>query len=149
MSTLPDNALSRRVIGCAIEVHRHLGPGLLESVYETCLCEELAVAGLPFVRQRSLPVRYKSRDLNQYFQMDIIVADSLVLEIKAVYQIHPLHEAQLLTYLRLSGFRIGLLMNFNAIKLTDGIRRLACSANGTDMTYAPLTDGNEPSDAAS
>ena len=111
MTAIPDSALTRRVIGCAIEVHRHLGPGLLESVYETCLCDELAMAELPFVRQRSLPVRYKNRELDQYFQMDIIVADTLVLEIKAVHQIHPLHEAQLLTYLRLSGFQLGLLLN--------------------------------------
>ena len=107
MTNPPDSALSRRVIGCAIEVHRHLGPGLLESVYETCRCEELAVAGLSVVRQRSLPVRYKNRELDQYFQMDIIVAETLVLEIKAVHQIHALHESQLLTYLRLSGFQPG------------------------------------------
>jgi GxxExxY protein len=110
-------------------------------VYETCLCDELAATGLPFVRQRSLPVRYKNRELDQYFQMDIIVADALVLEIKAVHQIHPLHEAQLLTYLRLGGFQLSLLLNFNAIRLPDGIRRLACSA---DMVRSQLTYGNEP-----
>jgi GxxExxY protein len=124
MPPSPDPTLTRRVIGCAIEVHRHLGSGLLESVYETCLCDELTAANLPFVRRRMLPVHYKNKELDQYFQMDIIVAETLVLEIKSVLQIHPIHEAQLLTYLRLSGFPIGLLLNFNVIRLTEGIRRI-------------------------
>src|SRR6185312_1271291 len=118
------------IIGCAIEVHRTLGPGLLESVYETCLCDELAAAGLAFVRQCSLPVRYKNRTLNQFFQIDMVVADLLVLEIKAVQQIHPLHEAQIQTYVRLSGLQIGLLLNFNAVRMIDGICRLVYSGNG-------------------
>ena len=143
MMAIPDNALTRRVIGCAIEVHRHLGPGLLESGYEACLCDELTVAGLPFVRQCSLPVRYKNRTLNQFFQMDMIVAEALVLEIKAVHLIHPLYEAQLLTYLRLSGLSLGLLLNFNAVRMTDGIRRLASSANGTGMARSALTVSHE------
>ena len=127
MHPFPPSSLTRQVIGCAIAVHRVLGPGLLESVYETCLQEELTIEGLPFIRQVSLPVRYRNRLLDQHFQMDFIVADSLVLEIKSVFQIHPVHEAQLLTYLRLSGYQLGLLLNFHMVKLADGIRRVANS----------------------
>jgi GxxExxY protein len=132
---VPDTILTRRVIDCAIEVHSHLGPGLLESVYEACLCEELAAAGLPFVRQCSMPVRYKGRSLDQSFLIDIIVDDTLVLEIKSVPGIEPLHEAQLLTYLRLSKYKLGLLLNFNAERLTDGIRRIANSIERIDEVW--------------
>jgi GxxExxY protein len=142
MMPIPDTTLSRRVIGCAIEVHRHLGPGLLESVYESCLCEELKAASLAYARQRSLPVRYKGRSLDQAFQIDIIVEDTLVLEIKSVTQIHPLHEAQLLTYLRLSGYQLGLLVNFNAARLTDGIRRIANSIDRIDEVWTVQDEPN-------
>ena len=114
---------SRQVIGCAIEVHRTLGPGLLESIYEACLCRELANARLNFTRQAELPVFYKGQPIDCDLRMDIVVEDALVIEIKAVQSINPIHEAQLLTYLRLSGFRTGLLLNFNEVRLTDGIRR--------------------------
>ncbi len=144
MPPVPDSALTRQVIGCAIEVHRHLGPGLLESVYQTCLCDELTTAGLAFVQHRSMPVRYKNRVLDQSFKMDIIVADTLVLEIKAVSEILQPHEARLLTYLRLSGYQLGLLLNFNAIRLADGIRRLVCSVNGTDESHIPPVFDAEP-----
>ena len=97
MNAPPDNGLTRRIIGCAIEVHRHLGPGLLESVYEACMYDELTSVGLPFLSQRSFPVRYKDPALDQHFKVDIIVADTVILEIKAVHVIHPLHEAQRLT----------------------------------------------------
>jgi GxxExxY protein len=115
--------VSRQVIGLAIEVHRQLGPGLLESAYEECLCQELRDAGLPFARQMALPIVYKGRRLAFEYRMDIVVESVLVLEIKAVAALLPLHEAQLLTYLRLSGYHIGLLMNFNCPVLKDGIRR--------------------------
>ena len=128
MKHLPDNALTHRVIGCAIEVHRQLGPGLLESVYETCLCEELALAGIPFLRQWRIPVVYRGRALDAHYQLDIVVQDVLVLEIKAVQHLHPLHEAQLRTYLHLSGHPLGLLLNFNAIQMKDGISRMIGSA---------------------
>jgi GxxExxY protein len=118
-----DSVLTRQVIGLAIQVHRHLGPGLLESAYEECLCFELRQAGLPYTRQQKLPVHYKGFELDCCYQMDIVVDNSLVLEIKAVDQISPVHEAQLMTYLRLSGHRLGLLMNFNCPMLKDGIRR--------------------------
>jgi GxxExxY protein len=125
MTQVPNNELSRRVIGCAIEVHRHLGPGLLESVYETCLCDELSTVGLTFDRQRRIPVVYKGRTLDDYYQMDLIVDETLALEIKAVHQVHPIHAAQLRTYLRLSGLPLGLLLNFNAVQMKDGIVRVA------------------------
>ena len=124
MKPIPGSALTRRVIGCAIEVHRHLGPGLLESVYESCLCDELAAAGLPFVRQLRVPVIYKGRTLDEHYQMDVIVEETLALEIKAVHQVHPIHEAQLRTYLRLSALPLGLLLNFNALQMKDGISRI-------------------------
>jgi GxxExxY protein len=118
-----DDDLSRRVIGLAIEVHRQLGPGLLESAYEECLCFELRRAAIPHVRQRKLPILYKGFELEYCYQIDIIADESLILEIKSVERISPVHEAQLLTYLRLSGIPIGLLLNFNAPILKDGIRR--------------------------
>lgn len=114
---------SRRVIGCAIEVHKTLGPGLIESVYEACLCEELALAGIAFERQQTIPVIYKGRHLDCDLRMDVIVESTLVLEIKSVQMLHPVHEAQLHTYLKLSGLRVGLLLNFNEARLVDGIRR--------------------------
>jgi GxxExxY protein len=118
-----DSALTRRVIGLAIQVHRHLGPGLLESAYEECLCFELRQAGIAHTRQEKLPVRYKGFELDCRYQMDLVVEDSLVVEVKSVDQLAPIHEAQLMTYLRLSGHRLGLLMNFNCPMLKDGIRR--------------------------
>lgn len=117
------NALSNRVIGLAIEVHRNLGPGLLESIYEDCLCFELKNAGIPHVRQQTIPVHYKGHQLGCRYQTDLVVGQSLLLEIKAVERIHPLHEAQLLTYLKLTGLSLGLLLNFNTPILKDGIRR--------------------------
>lgn len=111
------------MIGCAIEVHRTLGPGLIESVYEACLCEELGLAGLGFVRQRKLPVTYKGRHLDCDLRMDVVVEDTLLLEVKWVAALHPVHGAQLHTYLKLSGLRVGLLLNFNESRLVDGIRR--------------------------
>ena len=116
--------LSGRVIGLAIDVHRHLGPGLLESAYEECLCHDLRAAQVPFERQVPLPIVYKDARLDCGYRMDIVVANRLVLEIKSVYHVMPIHKAQLLTYLRLSGRRVGLLINFNNVVLKDGIHRL-------------------------
>ena len=122
---MDDIALSEGVIGCAIEVHRHLGPGLLESAYEDCLCFELAAEGITFERQLQLPVTYKGAKLDAGYRLDILVASRLVVEVKAVERIVAIHEAQLLTYLRMSGHRVGLILNFNHAVLKDGIRRLA------------------------
>jgi GxxExxY protein len=115
--------LTEQVIGLAIEVHRHTGPGLLESVYEQCLCHELHEAGIPFERQVAIPVIYKSHPIGDGFKADIVVAREVLLEIKAVAAILPVHEAQLHTYLIMSGIHIGLILNFHARRLVDGLRR--------------------------
>lgn len=120
-----DDGLTRRIIGMAIRVHRHFGPGLLETVYEACLCHELVREGLAIVRQAVVPLMYQGVQLETGFRADIIVEQSVILEIKAVEKIIPLHESQMLTYLRLTGCRVGLLMNFNSIMLKDGLRRFA------------------------
>jgi len=116
--------LSERVIGACIEVHRHLGPGLLESAYEQCLCHELSLTGLSFARQRPLPVTYKGALLDCGDRLDVVVEGELVLELKAVDHLLPVHEAQVLTYLKLTGLDVGLLVNFNTPVLRRGIRRL-------------------------
>jgi GxxExxY protein len=108
-------------------VHRHLGPGLLESAYEECLSFEFQRHGVPFARQVHLPVVYKDVRLDSSYRMDFVVDSALILEIKAVEQLLPIHSAQMLTYLRLSGLKLGLLMNFNSVVLKDGLRRLALS----------------------
>ena len=120
---LSGTALTERVIGLAMEVHRNFGPGLLESVYEQCLCFELAQAGIPHVRQAPLPVIYKNMRLETAFRADILVSNEVILELKTVEHLSPVHEAQLLTYLRMTGYRVGLLMNFNTLRLKDGLRR--------------------------
>ena len=122
---MEQRGLSERVIGAGIEVHRTLGAGLLESVYLACLALELELAGIPSRRQVALPVRYKGLAVPLGFRADMIVAETIVVEVKAVPTILPVHEAQLLTYLRLSGLRVGLLMNFHAPRLKDGLKRLA------------------------
>jgi GxxExxY protein len=116
--------LTDKVIGRAIEVHRNLGPGLLESAYEACLCFELNKEGLNFTKQQAIPVRYKSIDLYCGFRADIIVEDKLLLELKATDRIHPIHNAQLLTYLKLTGLKTGLILNFNTELLKNGIQRM-------------------------
>jgi len=121
---MDENALSNRVIGAAIEVHRILGPGLLESVYELALERELVLQGMEVQRQRPVSLEYKGIALGDAFRLDILVNDLLLPEIKAVEQVLPLHEAQLLTYLRLTGKRLGLLINFNTRSLKDGIKRV-------------------------
>jgi len=117
-------ALTERVIGLAIDVHHDTGPGLLESVYERCLCHELHQAGIPFERQAVVPIVYKRLRLDEGFRADIVVDHAVILEIKAVARILPVHEAQLQTYLRMSGIRVGLILNFHAGRLIDGLRRL-------------------------
>jgi GxxExxY protein len=111
------------ILGAALEVHRHLGPGLLESAYEECLCHELRLRELTFRRQVDLPVEYKGLKLNCGYKIDLIVQDEVILQLKAVEKLLPIHQAQLLTYLRLSHKRVGLLINFNVPLLTQGIIR--------------------------
>jgi GxxExxY protein len=117
------NELSSLVIGAAIEVHRHLGPGLLESAYQTCLERELTLRRVPFDRQVDLPVEYKGLNLDCAYRMDLVVGGLVVVELKAVEAIAPIFEAQLLTYLRLPGHWLGLLINFCVPVLKDGVRR--------------------------
>ncbi len=116
--------LTKAVIGAAIEVHRVLGPGLLESVYERCLCHEFNLRGIEHKRQVALPVVYKDVAIDAELYLDVVVQNQLVLELKAVDALHPIHEAQLLTYLKLSRIHCGLLINFNVRLLKDGIKRL-------------------------
>ena len=124
MIEYPDADLSSRIIFAAIEVHRYLGPGLLESAYSGCLCRELEVLGLPFEKEKALPVAYKGVELDCGYRMDFLVGNKIVLELKCVEKILPIHEAQLLTYMRLSGMKTGLLLNFNVPLLKDGIKRM-------------------------
>ena len=123
MNPLPDASLTHRIIGLAMRVHTRLGPGLLESAYERCLCHELDRNALPFRRQVDLPIAYDEILLECGYRADIIVNNEVLLELKSVERILPLHEVQLLTYLRLSPCRIGLLLNFNTAALKTGIRR--------------------------
>ncbi len=116
--------LSARVLGACIEVHRHLGPGLLESTYERCLCHELSLVGLSLARQVLVPVVYKGVTFDCGYRLDVIVEGKLVLELKAVDRLLPIHEAQVLTYLKLTGLDVGLLVNFNTPVLRSGVRRL-------------------------
>ena len=118
-----DDGLTREIIGAAIEVHRTLGPGLLESAYEECLARELVLRGIKFERQKPVPVVYKDVKLECGYRMDFLVDGRVVLELKAVDGIAPVHEAIVLTYLRLSGCRLGLLINFNVVTLKEGVRR--------------------------
>lgn len=118
------NHVTSAIIGAAIEVHRHLGPGLLESAYEECLCYELSHAGLSFCRQVAIPVQYKGLKLNCDFRVDLIVEDSVIVEIKAIDHLAPIHSAQLLTYLKATNKTLGLLINFNVPVLKQGIKRL-------------------------
>jgi GxxExxY protein len=115
--------LSNRVIGLAIEVHRNLGPGLLESVYEQCLAYELEHAGIGFRRQVELPVKYKNLDLDCGYRIDFQIEDRLIIELKSVAEILPIHEAQILTYMKLSNAGVGLIINFNVGILKHGIKR--------------------------
>ena len=117
------NEVTEAIIGAAIEVHRTIGPGLLESAYVQCLCYELALRQIPFQLELPLPVQYKGLKLDCGYRLDLVVADAVVVEVKAVDRITPLHEAQLLTYLRLGGWKAGLLINFNVPLLRDGIVR--------------------------
>ena len=112
-----------KVIGCAIEVHRVLGPGLLESTYQQCLAHELSLSSIPFRLEHPMPVKYKAVRLDCGYRIDILVDDRLILELKAVDKVSGIHKAQLLTYMKLSQISTGLLINFNVQRLTDGIQR--------------------------
>lgn len=119
-----ENELTQKIIGAAIEVHKMLGPGLLESAYEEPLCFELSALGLQFERQKPLPLVYKGMKLDCGYRLDVVVEKKVILEIKSVESLLPIHQAQLLTYLRLSGLSVGLLLNFNVSVLKQGLKRL-------------------------
>ena len=119
------NDLTGEVIGAAIEVHKALGPGLLESTYEECLCIELELRDISFERQKEIPIEYKGVNLNHAYRLDIVVPNKFIVELKACESLEPIHDAQLLTYLKLSGIKVGLLINFNVPVLKEGIKRLA------------------------
>ncbi len=119
-----EDSLSREIIGAAIEVHRNLGPGLLESAYEHCLCRELAERGIPYRQQQALPVKYKGAVLDCGYRLDIVVDNKVIIELKSVNALEPIHEAQMLTYLKLLGCKLGLMINFNVPVLKRGIKRI-------------------------
>ena len=121
--------LSNRIIGAAIEVHKELGPGLLESVYEACLMDELKERGILAQNQVYLPIHYKGKELDKEFRIDVLAENEIIIEVKAVEHILPIHEGQLVTYLKLANKRLGLLLNFNVELLKEGIRR---KINGYD-----------------
>ena len=118
------NQLSNKIIGAAIEVHKVLGPGLLESAYEECLCHELELRGLHYERQKPLPIVYKGRKLDCGYRLDVVVEKAIILELKSSEKMEPIYEAQLLTYLKLSGLHLGLILNFNVPMMRDGIKRV-------------------------
>lgn len=118
------NRLSNSVIGAALEVHRIVGPGLLESVYEECLLHELVLRGIQAERQVAIPLNYKGKTLQSTYRLDVLVEGCLLIEVKAVDQLAPIHDAQILTYLKLTNLRLGLLINFNATLLKNGIHRV-------------------------
>jgi GxxExxY protein len=119
------NKLTGEIIGAAIEVHKILGPGLLESVYEECLCHELDLRKIPYERQKNIPIEYKEIALDTKLRLDVLVDGSVIVELKSCENLEPIHEAQLLTHLKLTGIKIGLLINFNVTVLKEGIKRLA------------------------
>lgn len=126
--------LSHKVIGCAIEVHKHLGPGLLENTYKQCLAYELNQTGIKFQMEVNLPVKYKEVNVSCGYRIDLLIENKIIVELKCVDEFHPIHEAQILTYMKLSGIRIGLLINFNEQcknTITD-IRRLQCKRSYAD-----------------
>lgn len=120
---LIDEALTEQIIGAAMEVHRQLGPGLMENVYQICLAHELDLRGVKCQREKPLPIAYKGTQLDCGYRLDFLVEDKVVVELKAVEQLLPIHEAQLLTYLKISGCKVGLLINFNVPLLKRGIKR--------------------------
>ncbi len=121
---MTENELSSKIIGACIEVHKQLGPGLLESTYEVCLAHELKSLGLDVIQQVPLPVVYKEIKLDAGYRIDMIVENKVIIEIKSVDNLAPIHTAQLLTYLKLREIRLGLLINFNSVKLVDGLKRI-------------------------
>lgn len=122
---MADEEITAKIIGAAIEVHRHLGPGLLESTYEVCLCDELAQRGLRHENQKPMPVSYKGRTIDCGYRIDLLVENRVIVELKAVQEVINVHQAQILSYLKMSGLKTGLLINFNSPRLVDGVFRIS------------------------
>ena len=120
---LYEKELTSQIIGAAIDVHKALGPGLLESAYQACLAREMELRKIPFEREKPLPVSYRGEYVECGYRLDFLVDGKVIVELKSVNELHPIHEAQLLTYLKLTGCRVGLLINFNVLKLIDGVVR--------------------------
>ena len=133
---MDENQLSHEIIGAALEVHRALGPGLLESAYEECLAHEFTLRGLAFERQVSLPISYKGKAIDAEYRLDFLVLGLVVVELKAVEALLPIHEAQVLTYLKLSHRKLGMLINFNTFRLRDGVKRIVLNLD--DSAFTPL-----------
>ena len=131
----PTNTVSEQIIGAAIEVHRNLGPGLLETAYQVCLSRELEVRGIPHEKEVVLPLAYKGIELERAYVIDLVVQSQVIVEIKAVERLISVHEAQLLTYLRLRQLSAGLLINFNVKVLHEGVKRLLSSSHGLGDTF--------------
>jgi len=134
------NMITENIIGAAIDVHRELGPGLLESSYEVCLAHELAKRGLHFERHKELPITYQEVRIDCGYRIDLLVESEVIVELKAIEKLQPIHQAQLLTYLKLSGCRVGLIINFNLRILKDGIKRLV---NGIDFNFPLRSQGSQ------
>jgi len=133
MSAANINDITKAIIGAAIEVHKHLGPGLLESAYAQCLCRELEIRGIAFETEKALPVEYKGLKLNCGYRIDLLVMGRVVVEIKAVDKLIPIHDAQVLSYLKMGGWKVGLLINFHTPILIKGVRRLVCGLEESKM----------------
>ena len=143
-----ENELTDRIIAAAIEVHRHLGPGLLESAYEECLCHELHLLGVAFRRQIALPVTYKGMKLECAYRLDLLVEEMVIVEVKAVEALAPIHSSQLLTYLKLTNKHVGLLINFHVPVLKNGLKRVVNRYAGPALTQRS-TDQSPENSAAS
>lgn len=124
MARVKENEVTQQIIGAAIEVHKSIGPGLLESAYEACLAREMTLRDIPFERQKSLPLTYKGAKLDVGYRLDFLVAELVVVELKAIKAFEPIHKAQMLTYLRLTGCKLGLLLNFHSPLMKTGIKRV-------------------------
>jgi GxxExxY protein len=124
MERVKENEITQKIIGAAIEVHKSIGPGLLESAYEACLAREMSLRDIPFERQKPLPLTYKGTKLDVGYRLDFLVAELVVVELKAVKAFEPIHKAQMLTYLRLTGCKLGLLLNFHSPLMKTGIKRV-------------------------
>ncbi len=136
--------LAHTVIGCAIEIHRELGPGLLESAYSHCLGYELGRRGIPFLREYHLPIRYKDTVIDGGYRVDFLVGDELLVEVKSVDALNAVHQAQVLTYLKLSGIQHGLLINFNARLVKDGIKSLLLRRATAEPSWPRSSEGHQP-----